>query len=205
MARDAAYQFEFSGGELCLDYANTMGNRPEGREEHLGGWTDLVAWASQAGLLSARERATLRALAARDATAAARDFDRAVALRETNYRLFAAIAAGRPPARRDVAALNDALAGAMRHARIEPAAGGAFVWGWADGDPSVDRLLWPIVRSAAELLVSPRRSDVRECASGACSWLFLDRSPARKRRWCSMKTCGNRDKVRRFYARRRIS
>jgi predicted RNA-binding Zn ribbon-like protein len=60
-----------------------------------------------------------------------------------------------------------------------------------------------VARSAADLLVSSARTDVRECASETCSWLFLDLSPRRSRRWCSMKTCGNRDKVRRFYARQR--
>jgi predicted RNA-binding Zn ribbon-like protein len=91
----------------------------------------------------------------------------------------------------------------MRHARVE-VHGRDFVWGWADGDSSVNRLLWPVVRAAGELLVSPDRARVRECASGVCSWLFIDRSPTQRRRWCSMKTCGNRDKVRRFYERKRL-
>jgi predicted RNA-binding Zn ribbon-like protein len=81
--------------------------------------------------------------------------------------------------------------------------GRGFGWGWTVSDTSLERLLWPVARSAAELLVSGAADDVRECASETCSWLFLDRSPRRSRRWCSMKTCGNRDKVRRFYARQR--
>ncbi|TAL94280.1 MAG: hypothetical protein EPN73_18145 [Paraburkholderia sp.] len=36
-----------------------------------------------------------------------------------------------------------------------------------------------------------------ECA--ACSWLFLDLSRSRSRRWCSMATCGNRAKAQRHY------
>ncbi|TIU06903.1 MAG: CGNR zinc finger domain-containing protein, partial [Mesorhizobium sp.] len=28
-----------------------------------------------------------------------------------------------------------------------------------------------------------------------CGWLFLDTSRGGKRRWCSMRTCGNREKV----------
>jgi predicted RNA-binding Zn ribbon-like protein len=60
-----------------------------------------------------------------------------------------------------------------------------------------------VARAAADLLVSPERALVRECASGTCSWLFVDRSRTHQRRWCSMKTCGNRAKARRFYTRRR--
>jgi len=36
----------------------------------------------------------------------------------------------------------------------------------------------------------------------ACTWLFLDRSRNRSRRWCSMATCGNRAKARRHDRRR---
>ena len=38
------YQFDFSGGALCLDFANTLGDRPRNTEEHLHDWRDLVAW-----------------------------------------------------------------------------------------------------------------------------------------------------------------
>ena len=37
----------------------------------------------------------------------------------------------------------------------------------------------------------------------ACSWRFVDRSPTGRRRWCDMRTCGNRAKVARHRARRR--
>ena len=61
--------------------------------------------------------------------------------------------------------------------------------------------LRPIVRSAAELLVSDQLDRVRECDGARCTWLFLDQSRNRSRRWCSMETCGNRAKARRHYRR----
>ncbi|WP_350029079.1 CGNR zinc finger domain-containing protein [Caballeronia sp. GAFFF1] len=51
--------------------------------------------------------------------------------------------------------------------------------------------------AASELLMQPTLWNVREC--GACSWLFLDLSRSKSRRWCSMATCGNRVKARRHY------
>jgi predicted RNA-binding Zn ribbon-like protein len=51
--------------------------------------------------------------------------------------------------------------------------------------------------------VDEDRPAIRECAAGTCTWLFLDRSRSHRRRWCSMTSCGNREKVRRFYARKR--
>jgi predicted RNA-binding Zn ribbon-like protein len=199
---DASYQFDFSGGNLSLDFVNTLGDRPRAAEEHLAGWRDLVAWAEQAGVVSRRGAAAIRSSGQDRVDAMARAFARAVRLRETLYRIFHAQAAGEPPPRTDLAALNDALAAALGHARVEPR-GSEFAWTWAGDESSINRVLWPVVRAAGDLLVSPARARVRECASDRCSWLFLDRSPAQRRRWCSMKTCGNRDKVRRFYDRRR--
>ena len=89
----------------------------------------------------------------------ARAFSRAIALRECLYRIFQAQAAVRRPARQDLAALNEALAGVMGHARIEVARPGIRLELGREAS-SIDRLLWPVVRAAAELLVSPQRARV---------------------------------------------
>jgi predicted RNA-binding Zn ribbon-like protein len=75
--------------------------------------------------------------------------------------------------------------------------GGVVRWRWDDPD----RLLGPILLSAAELLVSGAQTKIRQCDDETCGWLFLDRSRAGRRRWCSMADCGNRAKVRRYYRR----
>lgn len=199
-----AHAFDLTGGELCLDFANTVEDRPRRSMEYLQGWADLVDWGLQAGALSRPQASALRRSGERDPGGADRVFQDALALRETIFRLFAALASGRAPGGADLAALNEALAETMGHARVERKNGG-FVWAWADGTPTLGRVLWPVVRSAADLLVAPACGDIRQCASETCSWLFLDCSPRKIRRWCSMKTCGNRDKVRRFYARQRAS
>jgi predicted RNA-binding Zn ribbon-like protein len=43
---------------------------------------------------------------------------------------------------------------------------------------------------------------VKKCADTDCGWLFLDMSRNRSRRWCDMKSCGNRAKARRYYKRK---
>jgi predicted RNA-binding Zn ribbon-like protein len=53
------------------------------------------------------------------------------------------------------------------------------------------------------LLTSEELVLVRECAAEDCGWLFLDKTKNHRRRWCDMKTCGNRDKARRYYERMR--
>jgi predicted RNA-binding Zn ribbon-like protein len=47
-------------------------------------------------------------------------------------------------------------------------------------------------------MVSSDLERIRSCAATTCAWLFLDTTKNRTRRWCDMKTCGNREKVRRF-------
>ena len=54
------------------------------------------------------------------------------------------------------------------------------------------------------LLATPtERARLRICASETCGTRFFDRSPAGARRWCSMRTCGNEAKARRFRERER--
>ena len=75
-----------------------------------------------------------------------------------------------------------------------------FLWRWDKLDKELDGPVWPIVQEAADLLVSPQVHSVRECGNETCRWLFLDTSKNHSRRWCDMKTCGNRIKARRYYA-----
>ena len=195
--------FSFSGGRLCLDFANTADwHASEHPEEGLVDYAALVAWGQQADLLDSAQAAALLREAARRPAEAAAILERGLALREAIYRIFAAIAGERPPAGADLDMLNAALAEAMAHAQVAPAAEG-FVWGWREHDPPpLDRMLWPVVRSAADLLTADELDRVRHCADDNCGWLFMDMSRNRSRRWCSMQGCGNRAKARRFYARR---
>lgn len=58
-----------------------------------------------------------------------------------------------------------------------------------------------VARDAAEMLGTDQRHRVRVCASDSCSARFYDRSRAGRRRWCSMRGCGNVAKARRHRAR----
>ena len=122
------------------------------------------------------------------------------ALRELLYRVLLAHGSGALPAPADLEELNRALAEALARRRLT-ARGAALAWTWDAREMSLDRPLWPILESAAELLTSERGTRVRQCASDTCGWMFLDRSPAGRRRWCDMKSCGNRAKARRHYQR----
>ena len=78
-----------------------------------------------------------------------------------------------------------------------------FSWKSFGDKNSLDWMINPIIRSAADLLVSDELKRVKKCADPQCGWLFLDVSRNKSRRWCNMKDCGNRAKARRFYKRKK--
>lgn len=101
----------------------------------------------------------------------------------------------------DLALLNRELAAARARERVVAGDKG-FAWEWERPAPGLARMLWPVVRSVAELLTSPALVLTRECQGEDCGSLFLDTSRNRTRCWCDMSDCGNLAKVRRFRRRR---
>ena len=128
---------------------------------------------------------------------------RARQLRTALRGIFSAVATHAEADNADLAILNGEVAIAMCFARIEREPQTArYVWGWSDDEGRLDRALWPIARSAADLLTSAELLPlVRQCGADDCRWLFLDTSKNRSRQWCSMTACGNREKARRHYER----
>jgi predicted RNA-binding Zn ribbon-like protein len=201
-----ADRFKLVGGRLCLDFVNTVGGRVAERvgktsrytirSERLGLYSDLLAWGVQAGALSGEEARSLLRKAERDGRGAGAVLERARGLREAIYRVFKAVAAGEKPERPDLDVVNAELQIARDHEWVASDSG-SFHWAW-DSAARLDRPIWPVARSAAELLTSDDLSRTRQCTGEACGWLFLDTSRNRSRQWCDMKDCGNLAKVRRF-------
>lgn len=125
----------------------------------------------------------------------------ALALREALYAIFSASMNAKQPDIEDLNLLNVILREGMAQASIH-VKGQGFAWTW-DVESALDSVLWPIARSAAELLDSDEVKLVRECpGDDGCGWLFIDTSRNHRRRWCSMDGCGNRAKARRHYERK---
>ena len=122
-------------------------------------------------------------------------------MREVLFAVFSAVADRRVPPVATMDRLNVVMPRAFGSRRLGQATGSP-AWAWVEHDPpDLDRVLWPAVVSAAELLTSTELDRVRECAGERCAWLFLDHSKNQSRRWCDMTVCGNRTKARRHYAR----
>ena len=83
----------------------------------------LVRWARHAGSLSEEEARCLRGEADRRPSEARVSFEGAVALRETVYRVFSAVARGEEPERSELEALTVAHREALAHPHVVPARG----------------------------------------------------------------------------------
>lgn len=170
----------------------------------LDSYARLVSWARAAGALGESDARLVARVAARRRAAAAAALRRALGLRAAISGVLSAVADRRLPRAGDLTVLNRALAGAGGAMRLE-VRGERFHWAWADERLALERPLWLVARSAAELCTSGRLARVRQCPALGCGRLFLDTSRNRTRRWCDMRLCGNRAKARRHYARRRLS
>jgi len=200
----AGWTFELLGGRLCLDFANTVsGKRLREPVERLRTWSDLVSWGRQTGALGEDLARRLDAEGQRRPGEAAAALRRALDLREALFRIFRSAAEGREPAAEDLEILGSVLSRARSRERLLRV-GERYRLVFPEGEATLDAVLWPVVRSAAELLTSDELARVRICEAtpvDGCGWLFLDETRSGTRRWCSMKDCGNRAKARRHYRR----
>lgn len=204
-----ADRFEFIGGWLCLDFANTINYAGTpgvgaGQNERLKGFSELVAWGCLSGLITGAE--SLLAAAGHHPLQAGAALEEARALRLAIHHVFSAVAYRQTPDRVDMAALNAAMGKAAQHMQLQPRKKGsssdkAFELGWAAEGNDLRQVLYPVAWSAVELLTSEVLPLVKRCQGAGCAWLFLDETRNHSRRWCDMAHCGNRAKASRHYAR----
>jgi predicted RNA-binding Zn ribbon-like protein len=207
--------FQLIAGNLALDFINTLDDRPSNHpKELLKDYSSLARFGAEAGILAPQEldyfckRVSLMPGEAEAALLRARN------LREALYEIFSAVMNKQTAPRSAVDVLNVNLHDAALHSRliqhetvetgsVEREAG--FEWRFDDLTSSFHAILWPIARAGADLLASSQVALVRACSSPTCQWFFLDTSKNHHRRWCSMQSCGNRAKVRKFYAKKKTS
>jgi predicted RNA-binding Zn ribbon-like protein len=201
LARRRQPRFDLIAGNVSLDFVNTLDDRHLQPKELLETYADLARFGEDTGLLEPSQVDRLYWRSSADPERAQQALLAGRELREAIHDVFWAIMNRRPVPPVALARLNHYLRTAAAHMRLAPVKWG-FEWKF-DELLDFDGVLWPIARSAADLLASDQRGYVRACSSKACEWFFLDTSKNHHRRWCDMTRCGNRAKVRRFYARQK--
>ncbi len=183
------------GGHAALEFCNTFAGWNGGNsKDYLRSYDHLAVWAGFVELLAPAQVAALRERAPRESEQAAAVLAHA---KQVRGRLYDVLADQGDAAKLELIAAD--LHTATSALRLLHGAG-SIEW-------EIDRgtgLAAPVLAalwSAAQLLVSPKSLLVRACPGSGCGWLFLDRKG--RRRWCTMATCGNREKAKRFAARGR--
>jgi len=196
---------ELERGKLCLDFVNTVDwrNSKTRKKEKLHDFSALISWSKQMGILEDKTAQILFKKALKQPSKAEQVYDKTIELRELLYRIFSSMATTGQASSYNISIFNKYLADSMGKSCCLTPSDNGFVWSFCSGTDSMDLFLDPIIKSAADLLVSSELKRVKQCADDACGWLFMDKSRNNSRRWCSMKACGNRAKAHRHYLSKR--
>jgi predicted RNA-binding Zn ribbon-like protein len=190
--------FDRSGGHPALDFVNTLDERPlPAPIENLADYADLIRFTELTGLISRAQARQLRKLAIPRHERIAR---RARELREQLYRLLTALGHRRSVPPRELRAITGAIRIA-RAARVLNLSNATKIARYAWLSPHAPEVpLYACALAIEDLLTDADRTRIRKCGASDCEVYFIDRSKGRRRHWCSMKNCGNREKQRRWRA-----
>jgi|SRR5581483_3552984 len=198
MSRDPARAAsQFFGGRVCLDFANTLDWRlTDDPVELIPDYPALLSWSERRQTLPARALERLREHDGENSAARA-VVREAHVLRAEIWRIAEELIAGRQP---QLSALNSRLSDLPSQPGLR-AQSGRYVFSLDGKD--ISQPLWPILWSLTAVLASEDAIRMGSCRAQGCGWYFIDESPNRSRLWCSSEVCGNRERVRRAYAKRR--
>jgi predicted RNA-binding Zn ribbon-like protein len=187
---------------LCVDFINTVDIHDDPPYcDDLSSYQDLVLWALNAKVVDRPLAEHLLEESARRPDEAEAAQQRAIKLRESLYGLISPRIREAGTSADDLAIFNTELAHAMSRARLTASDEG-MNWDWSMSGDELDYPLWPVVRSATDVLTSDELDRIGECGSDTCQWLFLDTSKNRSRRYCG-EGCSNRTRIRRHRERLR--
>jgi predicted RNA-binding Zn ribbon-like protein len=192
------------GDHLALDFLNSIASPGGVPVEWLRDGRDLVDWLEQANVIGPDVAARFRR--SNDQRALDRVAVSARAFRNW-LRGFVTRHMGKPltgSSAKALGPLNELLAGDTSYPVVEAAGGEQAlrlrrVRHWE----GPDELLRPIAEAAADLVCSVDFRLIRACEGFPCTLVFLDRTKAHSRRWCSMAACGNKAKAAAHRAKKR--
>lgn len=188
-------RFSHIAGDSALDLVNTVEWRlsDEQREEDLKDYAAVLEWCSESGMLTTEETERLGTV---PDGAATKERAQVLALREA---LYQALFQSDVDAIRVISAeVHQALAAAD----YVPADGG---WHWQDRVVTSATPRHRIARAIMSLLSRDDLDRLHQCEDAYCGWVFLDTSRAHNRRWCTTKSCGDRNRSRAYYYRKKAT
>jgi predicted RNA-binding Zn ribbon-like protein len=170
--------------ELIQDYVNTLHKDPRGNEEDLSSPAELASW------LATHD------LARPNVKAGPADLQQAKELREALRLLLLA----HNETEVDEAAAQEVLDRVARKARVElrfEDEGPALVPAAAGVNGALGRIIVAVHGAVAD----GSWTRLKACRAHDCEWAFIDTAKNQSRAWCSMRSCGNREKARAYRRR----
>ena len=207
VAPDTAPDFEFHAGSLALNFLNTVWERvgyasehPEPPHELFTSYRDVERWCEKCGAFSSQELPLLGGALKKAQREGSQTLEEIKRAREDLFVLFRTVILEGQPHQRSLDHFNRTLASfpvqqaVFRERRVlleEP------------DHIGISWIIRRVYRDALTVLLTSDHKRLRFCSAPDCGWIFLDTSKNGRRRWCDMNDCGNRDKVKRFFERKR--
>ena len=188
--------------ELFITFGNTLEYEHGQPVDALPDISSLLAWLREQRLISGRGLAAEAARLRRDPDETARRIERFHHLRKVLHAVATEATEHGHPTSDQLRDLNHILRHGLHYHQIERDPDGTR-YSFAQVGDRLDQARATIASSFAQFLADDAPSRLRVCANPGCRFLFIDRSPTGRRRWCDMRTCGNQAKVARHRARAR--
>lgn len=184
-----------------LDFVNTLEYSKGQPQERLTDPTVAVTWFQQHSLLHREMVDALLSDVRNDDAAGVRLLQRVQKTRGALRELLDAAVEKRPPADSALREVNRALRAQYVY-ELVPASDGVSLDHRHEGDP-INGALARLSEAIARELTQEDKERLRVCANDECRWVFRDNSPAGRRKWCDMSSCGNRAKAARHRERQK--
>ena len=188
--------------DLWVRFVNTETFTRGRPTDHIAEGEALVAWLRDERLLSDRAASAERAQLRDDPDEAVRRLDDYRTLRDLIRAMVVELTTSGELQRGQVRDLNHILRHGLHYHQLETTIGGNQYALARVGD-RLDQARATVAGTFAEYLAGSDPRRLRICANDGCREIFIDRSPTGRRRWCTMRTCGNRAKVARHRERHR--
>lgn len=182
-----AGMFLFLGNNPIVDFVNTEKNRNGGVIDLISDFADFSEWCNQSGLYTA-DIAIVEPLKQEKILCELREF------RAELRNFFVKIVNGEKANTPFLDKVNLVLSRSCLKMELNFADKG-FSTTILPDTKSDHFFLAILAIQTANLIASGNLSSLRKCRSEDCILFFLDFSKNHTRRWCNMKTCGNRAKV----------
>jgi predicted RNA-binding Zn ribbon-like protein len=188
---DSAPHLPLLGGRLSIDFVNSV------PPNSVLSWDRLIQFLDSTDIVSTERGVQLLSLPQIDPQGAEVLLTKARRLLIALRKVFTAMLRKQRMAGEWVEPINEILRITEGHDELVSQDG---IWKieFVAREGGLDWLLAAVARSGAEITAEGTRARLRLCANPHCGLFFYDDSRTRRRRWCSMAVCGNRNKVAAF-------